>query len=267
MKTTSGTTAWFLAGALLTGISADMARAGSGEIKEELHETYALTPDGRVSLDNVNGSVHITTWDRTEVKLDAIKKADSQDAMDDLEIQIKTNGTHVRIHTMYPDSKHRGFFSWGNNAWVEYELTVPTTARLKDISTVNGEIEIEGVRGDVKAVTVNGAIKVTGLAGRAELSTVNGRVKADFASLDGVKSVSASTVNGSVELNLPAGANADVSANTVNGGIRGDVPVKKHWPVGASANAKLGEGGTKVSASTVNGGIQLHVAKSNVTED
>jgi hypothetical protein len=40
---------------------------------EEFHQTYALTPDGRVELDNINGDVHISTWDRSEVKVDAVK--------------------------------------------------------------------------------------------------------------------------------------------------------------------------------------------------
>src|SRR5271155_4800587 len=40
-----------------------------GEFTEELHQTYALTQNGRVELDNINGAVHISTWDRNEVKL------------------------------------------------------------------------------------------------------------------------------------------------------------------------------------------------------
>ena len=231
------------------------------EVKEEFHETYALALDGRVSLDNVNGSVRITTWNRPEVKLDAVKKAKKQEDLDEVVIEVKANGAHVRVHTEFPDTRNRGIFKWGNTAWVEYELTVPATARLKSIATVNGSIEINGAQAEVKAHTVNGTVKVADLMGRADLATVNGRVKASLASLEGVKSVSATTVNGSVELNLPHDSNADVSANTVNGGISGDIKVKKNWPVGASAHTKLGQGGTKVSASTVNGGIEIHVAE------
>src|SRR5262249_14432443 len=125
----------------------------------------------------------------------------------------------------------------------------------------NGEIDIEGTHADVKAGTVNGSVTVTDLAGRADLSTVNGKVAVEMTDLKDVKSISASTVNGGVEVSLPERANADISASTVNGAISGDVPVKKNWPVGATANTKLGQGGTKVSASTVNGGIQIHIGK------
>jgi DUF4097 and DUF4098 domain-containing protein YvlB len=255
MRTTLRTATWFLAGMLLA------STAWADEVREELHETYTLAPEGRVSLDNINGSVRIATWDRPEVKVDAVKKAKRAEDLDEVTIEIKTNANHVRIHTEYPDTKNRGWFKWGNSTWVDYELTVPVDARLKDISTVNGGIDIQGSRADVKANTVNGTVKVRNHTGRVNVSTVNGRVEAGLASLDGVKSVSATTVNGSVDVTLPHGANADISASTVNGGISGDVPVKRNWPVGATANAKLGEGGTKVSVSTVNGGIEIHVAK------
>ena len=50
----------------------------SGALTEEFHQTYAITPDGRVELENINGSVHVSTWDRNEVKVDAVKYADTK---------------------------------------------------------------------------------------------------------------------------------------------------------------------------------------------
>ena len=40
-------------------------------LTEELHKTYPLDADGRVSLNNVHGAAHITAWDRNEVQVDA----------------------------------------------------------------------------------------------------------------------------------------------------------------------------------------------------
>ncbi|HYE65584.1 MAG TPA: hypothetical protein VD966_08375 [Pyrinomonadaceae bacterium] len=48
------------------------------EVREEFHQTYPLTPDGRISLENMNGSVRITAWDRQEVKVDAVKRAQTR---------------------------------------------------------------------------------------------------------------------------------------------------------------------------------------------
>ncbi len=44
-------------------------------VQEEFHQTYQLARDGRVQLENINGSVRITGWDRNEVKVDAVKWA------------------------------------------------------------------------------------------------------------------------------------------------------------------------------------------------
>ena len=43
-----------------------------GSLTEEFHHTYAITADGRVELDNINGDLHISTWERNEVKVDAV---------------------------------------------------------------------------------------------------------------------------------------------------------------------------------------------------
>ena len=40
---------------------------------EEFCQTYALSAGGRVTLENLNGDVRITTWDRDEVKVEAFK--------------------------------------------------------------------------------------------------------------------------------------------------------------------------------------------------
>jgi hypothetical protein len=52
----------------------------NGRLTEEFHQTYPFAANGRVSLSNINGPVHITAWDRNEVKLDAIKRANNQGA-------------------------------------------------------------------------------------------------------------------------------------------------------------------------------------------
>jgi hypothetical protein len=49
--------------------------APAAELEEEFHHTYALAADGRVSLENINGNVHVTSWSRNEVRVDAIKRA------------------------------------------------------------------------------------------------------------------------------------------------------------------------------------------------
>jgi len=247
-----------LAGVLGAGcwVGAAFARE---DYKEELHQTYSLAADGRVSLGNVNGSVRLSVWDRPEVKLDAVKRARSERDVEKVRIEVESKPDRLAVRTKYGES--RSWWGWrrSGSGSVAYTLTVPRSARLEEISNVNGSIEIDGVRGHVKASTVNGALRAVGLAGSAELSSVNGAVKAAFVSLAQVQSVSASTVNGAVELDLPAQANADLAAHTVNGRISGDVEVKQNWPHRREVKTRLGQGGAKINLGTVNGGVRIHL--------
>src|ERR1700687_872687 len=77
-----------------------------GAFTEEFHQTYALTPDGRVELDNINGAVHISSWDRNEVKVDAVKYADTKERLDEVKIEVESGKDHLSIRTRYPDHDH-----------------------------------------------------------------------------------------------------------------------------------------------------------------
>ncbi len=191
----------------------------SGQMTEEFHQTYPLSADGRIDLDNINGAVRITGWDRNEVKVDAIKYANSKEKLDDAQIKVDAGSSYVSIRTEYREHDLTfNHFGRNNPATVEYTLMVPKNARLDEIKLVNGSLEIMGVRGDVDASSINGGVTARGLEGRTELSTVNSRVEVEYARIPG-SSVELSSVNGSVEVTLPSDAKADIEASTVSGHI------------------------------------------------
>ncbi len=66
-----------------------------GALTEEFHQTYAITSDGRIELDNINGPVHISSWDRNEVKVDAIKYADTKERLDEAKIEIDSGKDYL----------------------------------------------------------------------------------------------------------------------------------------------------------------------------
>src|SRR5688572_15145425 len=124
-------------------------------VQEEITHSSALTSDGRVHIDNVNGKVHVSGWDRSEVKIVATKRADKQSDMDAVKVQIEASPDQVQIHTRYP--KNNGFWKRSNSTKVDYEVKVPFGAKLDRVENVNGSVELEGIQGDVRASTVNGS--------------------------------------------------------------------------------------------------------------
>lgn len=234
-----------------------------GALTEEFHQTYALTAGGRVELDNINGDVHISSWDRNEVKVDALKYADTKERLDEAKIEIDPRNDSISIRTKYPD--HNNTWNWGshnNPAGVEYTLTVPRGARLDEIKLINGALSVAGVRGEVNASCINGRLEAHNLAGRAHLLTINGHLDARFDELAG-HSVELSSVNGSVELTIPSDSKAEIEASTVSGGINNDfgLHVNHHQFVGHDLRGELGNGGTRIKLEDVNGRIEIHHAK------
>src|SRR5215813_14878192 len=78
----------------------------SAEFTEEFHQTYPLSADGRVDIGNINGSVHVTGWDRNEVKVDAVKSAHSKERLDEAKVRVNATNSRVSIHTEYPERDH-----------------------------------------------------------------------------------------------------------------------------------------------------------------
>ena len=234
-----------------------------GALTEEFHQTYAITSDGRIELDNINGPVHITGWDRNEVKVDAVKYADTKERLDEAKIEIDSGKDSLSIRTKYPD--HNNNWNWGshnNPASVEYTVTVPRAARLDEIKLINGALDITGVSGEVRASCINGRLEAHDLSGRAKLSTINGRLDARFAQLSG-QDVDLNSVNGGLELTIPSDSNAEVEASTVSGGISNDfgLRVNHHRFVGHDLRGDIGKGGSHIRLSDVNGRIEIRHAQ------
>src|SRR5215471_7920176 len=236
------------------------------EVREEIHQTYPIAADGRISLNNINGSVHISVWDRSEVKLDAVKSAGSKERLDEMTVKIdSTTGdlivktTYARRDNNWTNEDRRNYDNPGS---VEFTLTVPRTANINKIELINGDLDIEGIAGEVRASSINGRVVAKALTGRVKLSTINGRLEATFDRVDPANGISLNSVNGSVAVVLPSDAEGELKASTVHGGITNEIglPVKKGKHVGQSLAGLLGRGGSRIDLSNVNGSINVQRA-------
>jgi DUF4097 and DUF4098 domain-containing protein YvlB len=228
------------------------------DVTEEETFTFKLDDGGRFGISNVNGSITVTGGSGDSVEVLAIKKADNQKELDEIEIMISESASEITIETELGESD--GWWSHGSTGGqVTYEITVPSGTTLDSVETVNGNVDISGVTGKVVAESVNGDLEISNLAGDVRLSTVNGGIEAGFDKLDGDQSVKAETVNGRVTLVLPDDADCEISADTLNGGINAKdfgLDADKGF-VGSDLNGKIGSGSARVNIDTVNGGIKI----------
>jgi DUF4097 and DUF4098 domain-containing protein YvlB len=236
--------------------------------KQEMLKTYPLTADGSFSLKNTNGLIRISSWDRAEVEIKAEKAAVRESDLDRIEIKIDAKDKAVSIDTIYPRLR---FF----RARVNYEVKVPAGARLETIRSTNGDVELTGRFGEVKAGTTNGDVRLDGATGKISLSTTNGdiqaqnitgRLEADTTNgkitLEVPKlesDIDAGTTNGSIHLRLGADPNARLSAHTTNGHITVDFPITVQGRISSRRRVEgtIGNGGPAVSLKTTNGSITI----------
>jgi DUF4097 and DUF4098 domain-containing protein YvlB len=226
-------------------------------VTEQFHKTYPLSASGRIDLSNINGAVHIIVWDQNQVKVDAVKRADDSEGLKRMEIRVDAQADSVSIETRYQSNDN-----WGHRdshiSEVEYTLTVPRNARLDEIKLINGELDVTGVNGDVRASCINGRLMAKGLAGDSKLSTINGPLDANFDSLH-ARYIELSSVNGPVRLTLPSDAKARIEATTVHGGIDNNfgLHTNNHRWVGHDLQGEIGGGGTDIRLNNVNGTIDV----------
>ncbi len=218
---------------------------------EAFDKTYPLSPGGAFALQNVNGKVEISGWDRNEVQIHAVKTA-AHDAADlaKVTIQVDADASHVAVKTIYPEEK-------GVEVSVAYTVHVPQHVLLKGITTVNGGIQVTGLETSGDLRSVNGNVEVCDSAGSLSAHTTNGDIHMELKRL-GETPVAAETVNGSIVVALVSGANAALDVRTMNGDFHSDFPVSAFSASGAREfHGQLGSGGSAIRLRTVNGSVRI----------
>jgi DUF4097 and DUF4098 domain-containing protein YvlB len=214
---------------------------------------FPLPPGGCVSVENVHGSVLVEGWDRAEVEATVAMRSRSRgDHLDNVEVAVEVRTGSVAFHTLYPadlDEPVR----------VDYQLRVPRQVRLEQLSTLEGDIVVHNVEGAVKARTLHGDIEGVDVAGGVVARALTGNILVSLRGLpDGQFPVKLETLNGDLDLRLPARANAEVELSTVAGRILGNYVFEaSSVPGDSTRRVRLGEGGVRVELRTVRGNIRI----------
>jgi len=212
---------------------------------------FPLPPGGRVSVENVHGSVLVEGWDHAEVEATVAMRSQSpSDRLDDVEVAVEVRAGSLAFHTLYPadlDEPVR----------VDYRLRVPRQVRLEQLSTLEGNIVVRDVEGAVKARSLHGDIEEVNVAGSVVARALTGNILVSLRRLpDRQFPVKLETLNGNVDLLMPAQANADLELTTVAGKILGNYAFEvSSVPGDSTRRARLGEGGVRVELRTVRGNI------------
>ncbi len=234
---------------------------------QDFHWTGRLAAGKRLEVRGVNGSIRALAAAGNEIDVTARKTARRSDP-DDVEIKVVPFEDGVLICALYPTprrARQENSCEPGSShsSTEDNDVTVDFTIRLPagigfDGSTVNGDVDADGMGADASATTVNGSVNVSA-AGHVEASTVNGSIRASMGRADWTGEASFTTVNGGIILTLPAGVSTEVRASTVNGDLETDFPltIMGKWGPRRMRGTIGGGGDRTLELTTVNGNIQI----------
>ena len=123
-------------------------------------------------------------------------------------------------------------------------ITVPVDISV-DLHTLNGSLSVEGVHGEVDTDTLNGRTELAGISGTVVAHSLNGPIHAILDRVDPSKPLSFSSMNGPIDVTLPADIKANVKFKTMQSDIFGDFEIAP----GASAMTKDESGGLRFRLS------------------
>jgi DUF4097 and DUF4098 domain-containing protein YvlB len=243
-----------------------------GESDVEIDETIEVGAGAELVITTMGGDVRVRGADGNRIRV----KAEGESRLPETP-RVEREGNRV-------------IFNAPAGSEIDVEATVPRDCSVTvnthegDVDIDNaGAVEVKTINGDVTALGISGSCTVTTgqadatierLSGALTFHTVNGDLdvsdsylrSADLHSVDGDLTVDASlghgpfrlqTVNGDVELALPARDGAEIHFHTANGDISCDLPAQVSTASSREWHAQINGGGPRVDIETVNGDLEI----------
>lgn len=159
-------------------------------------------------------------------------------------------------------------------------IQVPVQTAIKATTVNGGKLEIDNISGEINAENTNGSIAIMNVSGSVLAHSSNGKVTVSLDKVTPGKEMSFASMNGTVDVTLPADVKANVKMRTDNGEIWSDFDVKLsananppkveddrksggriRVRVDKSVTGTINGGGPEISFVTYNGNILIHSKK------
>jgi hypothetical protein len=105
-------------------------------------------------------------------------------------------------------------------------ITTPRATSLSIENTFGGRADVRNIEGDVEIRSLNGEVTLDRILGSALVETMNGAIHATFVKVAEGRPLSFTSMNGEVEVRIPADTKANVRLRTQNGAVLTDFDEK-----------------------------------------
>ena len=221
---------------------------------QTITQERAIEPGAALELENSNGAVTVSAWEKPTLGIKAEKKmvvrsgglgwlfgskpaiktqAEAERCFKELDVEISGDTKKTGIRTHFPERTEGVSYSVG------YEIRLPARANLK-LRTSNGAVSVSGIEGEVRGHSSNGTITIENVKGAVTAETSNGliycrvvrgKIQAHTSNgkidcRDAFGDLDAQTSNGAIEVQLagPLGPQERLTCRTSNGSIHVALP-------------------------------------------
>jgi len=235
--------------------------AGFPEV-QEFEKIVPLDAGGTLSLENIDGDIEIQGWDRNELQVFAEKIMPN---LYDRKIRVfHWNYSVPKIEfdkfEDFVKIKTRAASGEDKAKTVHYEVRVPHSINLKDITSVKGDIFISDLYGEAYIELEDGDIKVDNFSGSLTASVENGSIRASLYDLRNEDELTISTKQGDIVVYLQPEVNCRIEASSPNGDIFCEFDIENPMPTNKISTV-IGEDGASISLTTLNGNIEIKKIK------
>jgi Putative adhesin len=205
---------------------------------EDDHEGTALSPThlkfsdpakpGKLRLRVMWGDITVTGADTPEVIIvsniknkqqpapknsDGLRRLDSETTYTATE---KDNVITIELGGDTPDP----------SAGATLAVTTPRNTSVVVENTFGGRVDVKNIEGDADIRSLNGEVTLDKIAGSALVETMNGEIHATFVKVAEGKPLSFTSMNGEIDVRVPADTKANVRLRTQNGAVLTDFDEK-----------------------------------------
>jgi hypothetical protein len=212
----------FVVAALFVTATAAIA-ASALDDTEHIAKTARLDPGGTLHVKNFSGRVTITAEDRTDVAIDAIRRA-TRDRLDRIKLDVHSEGGDLVVDANHRESSWLDW--WGRNNIVETDFTIKVPRKTNlDVNVFSSPVTVQGVEGEHRLHGFSSRIELDDIVGPVQAHTFSGSVEVRERTWQPRESIEIDTFSGSVDLHIPQTAKAAVSFNSFSGHLDSAMPL------------------------------------------
>lgn len=227
----------------------------------------------------LNGSIHVKGYDGKDAIVEARGETSRHRHNDRAEgmRRIDIGGSGLSVEES-DNTIVVGTRSINENVEINIQVPYNTSMKLHDVN--GGEITVDHIVGDVEVDVTNGKATATHISGSAIVHALNDRVLVTLDKITPDKPMSFSSLNGDIDVTLPADLKAKVKLKSDNGAVYSDfdiqVDASSRKPIVQDSSSGHGKfrvqfdramyglingGGPELQLTTFNGNIYIRKAK------